>query len=336
MLGAMRTLATPPPAVVDRRTLSPAFGSYRGSIRRSELSLLAPDRLARLVTEKRWLWGAIVKDELMIAFCVVDLGYVSNGFAYAYSPATGLVSETTLVGLPRVSRVKQSATRRLDARFRHPKLSISVRQDDHDPLVTVSVTGPGLEVHATLDTRAAPPPITAVAPVEHGIVDVTEKRVLMPVRGSALVAGKRVSLDGALGGYDLSHGLLPRHTKWNWAFLMGHDTKGTPVALNVVQGWTREHECALWSGGELHGVPEARFEYDSARPLRAWKVTTPDESVNLVLTPGALHAEKKDLGVVKSEFKQALGTWSGTLSVDGTKVEIARAIGVAEEQDVLW
>lgn len=332
----MRALGSPPPNAVDRRTLSPAFGSYRGALRRSELSALAPDRLGRLATEKRWLWGAIVKDDLMIAYCVVDLGYVSNGFAYAYSPARGLVAETTLVGLPRVSRVKQSATRRLDARFRHPKLSIGVTQDDFDPLIAVSLTGPGLEVHATLDTRAAPPPITAIAPVDRGVVDVTEKRVLMPVRGSALVSGKRISLDGGLGGYDLSHGLLPRHTKWNWAFLMGHDTAGTPVALNVVEGWTREHECALWTGAELHGVPEAKFEYDTARPLREWKVTTPDRSVDLVLTPGALHAETKDLGLVKSAFKQALGTWSGTLSVDGVKIEIARAIGVAEEQDVLW
>ncbi len=332
----MRALGSPPPAVVDRLTLSPAFGSYRGSIRRSDLSALAPDRLGRLAIEKRWLWGAIVQGDLMIAFCVVDLGYVSNGFAYAYSTEGGLVSETTRVGLPRLSRVKQSATRRVDARFRHPSLSISVTQDDFEPLVTVSVTGPGLEVHATLDTSASPPPITAIAPVDRGIVDVTEKRVLMPVRGSALVDGKRVSLDGALGGYDLSHGLLPRHTKWNWAFLMGHDTSGVPVALNVVEGWTREHECALWTGAELHGVPEARFAYDPARPLAEWKVTTPDGSVSLVLRPSALHAETKDLGIVRSAFKQALGTWSGTLVVDGAKIEIARAIGVAEEQDVLW
>jgi hypothetical protein len=59
-------------------------------------------------------------------------------------------------------------------------------------------------------------------------------------------------------------------------------------------------------------------------------------SVDLVLTPSALHAETKDLGVVRSAFKQALGTYQGTLSVDGVKIEIARAIGVAEEQDVLW
>ena len=286
----MRPLASPPAAAVDPRTRLPAFGSYRGSIRRSDLALLAPSGLRRLAIEKRWLWGAITKDDLMIAFCVVDLGYASNAFVYAYSPALGLVAETTRVGLPRVSRVKQSGTMRLDARFRHPTLSIAVTHEDLAPLITVAVHAPGLEVHATLDTRGGPPPITAVAPVEGGVVDVTEKRVLMPVRGSALIAGKRVSLDGGHAGYDFSHGLMPRHTRWNWAFLMGHDTDGVPVAVNAVKGWTGSLECALWKGAEVHGIAEARFDYDPKQPLRAWRVTTPDDALNLVLTPGAVHA----------------------------------------------
>ncbi len=332
----MRALASPPDAVVDPRTGSPAYGSYRGALRRSDLTRLAPDLVSRVLTEKRWLWGAIVKDELMLAFAVVDLGYASNGFAYAYTPSEGIVAHTSIVGVPRLSRVRQTATRRIDARVRDPRLGIRVTHDDHDPQIEVALRSGTLEVHATMDTRGAPPPITAIAPVEKGVVDVTEKRVLMPVRGSALVRGKRVSLDGALGGYDFSHGILPRHTKWNWAFFMGRDASGVPVALNVVAGWTREHECALWAGGELHGVPEAVFAYDGARPTAPWKVTTPDGSVDVVLAPRAIHAEEKDLGVVRSAFKQAIGRYEGTLRVDGHAHGIRDVIGVAEEQDVVW
>lgn len=332
----MRALGSPPGSVVDRRTLSPAFGSYRGAIRRVDLSPLAKDPLSRLLTEKRWFWGSIVKDELMIAFAVVDLGYAANGFAYAYTPQDGIVAHASIVGVPRLSRVRQSATQRIDARLRDPRLGIRVTHQDQDPQIEVALHSGTLEIHATLDTRGAPEPITAIAPVDKGIVDVTEKRVLMPVRGSALVAGKRVSLDGALAGYDFSHGLMPRHTKWNWAFLMGHDIKGVPVALNVVAGWTREYECALWAAGELHGVPEAHFAYESARPTAPWKITTPDGSVDLVLTPRAIHAEKTNLGVVRSAFKQAIGRYEGTLRVDGRVHELRDVIGVAEEQDVVW
>ncbi len=295
-----------------------------------------PDRVSRLLTEKRWLWGSIVQDDLMLAFAVVDLGYASNGFAYAYTPNDGIVAQASIVGLPRLSRVKQTATHRIDARLRDPRLGIRITEDDHDPQIEISLRSSTLEIQATLDTRDAPSPITAIAPLDKGVVDVTEKRVLMPVRGSALVAGKRVSLDGALGGYDFSHGIMPRHTKWNWAFFMGRDKAGVPVALNVVAGWTREHECALWAAGELHGVPEAQFAYDTARPNSEWKITTPDGSVDLTLTPRAIHAEEKNLGVVRSAFKQAIGRYRGTLRVDGRAHEIADAIGVAEEQDVVW
>jgi hypothetical protein len=332
----MRALGSPPNSVVDGRTLSPAYGSYRGVLRRSDLTALAPDRLSRVLTEKRWLWGSIVQDELMLAFAVVDLGYASNGFAYAYTPNDGIVAHASIVGVPRLSRVKQTGTKRIDARLRDPRLGIRITHDDHDPQIEVALRSSTLEVHATMDTREAPEPITAIAPLEKGIVDVTEKRVLMPVRGSALVAGRRVSLDGALGGYDFSHGIMPRHTKWNWAFFMGRDTSGVPVALNVVAGWTREHECAMWAGGELHGIPEAKFEYDSARPTAPWKVSTPDGSVDLVLTPRAIHAEEKNLGVVRSAFKQAIGRYQGTLRVDRTVHQVRDVIGVAEEQDVVW
>ena len=332
----MRALGSPPQSVVDRRTLSPAFGSYRGTVRRSDLGPLAPDRIARLLTEKRWLWGSIVQDDLMLAFAVVDLGYASNGFAYAYTPQSGIVAHSSIVGLPRLSRVKQTATHRIDARLRDPRLGIRITHEDQDPQIEIALRSSTLEIHATLDTRGAPEPITAIAPLKDGVVDVTEKRVLMPVRGSALVAGRRVSLDGALGGYDFSHGIMPRHTKWNWAFFMGRDDKGVPVALNVVAGWTKEHECALWAAGELHGVPEATFAYDTKAPLNEWKITTPDGSVDLTLEPRAIHAEEKNLGVVRSAFKQAIGSYRGRLHALGRAFEIADVIGVAEEQDVVW
>jgi len=332
----MRALATPPLSAVDPKTLLPAYGSYRGSLRRSDLGPLAGDGVSKVLREKRWVWCSITQEDLMIALAVVDLGYASNGFAYAYVPGRGLVAHASVVGLPRLSRVKQTATRRIDARLRDPRLGIRITHEDHDPQLEVALRSSTLELNATLDTRQAPPPITAIAPLEQGVVDVTEKRVLMGVRGAALVAGRRLSLDGALGGYDFSHGLMPRHTKWNWAFFMGRAATGAPIAANVVRGWTREHECAVWTQSEVHGVAEAAFAYDPARPSADWKITTPDGALDLVLTPGAIHTEEKDLGVVRSAFKQAVGRYQGAVVIDGTRHAIEDAIGVAEEQDVVW
>ena len=154
----MRALGPPPVSVVDRRTLSPAYGSYRGALHRCDLGGLASDRVSRLLTEKRWLWGSIVQDELMIAFAVVDLGYASNGFAYAYTPNDGIVAHASIVGVPRLSRVKQTSTRRIDARLRDPRLGIRVTHDDLDPQIEVAVRSSTLELHATFDTREAPEP----------------------------------------------------------------------------------------------------------------------------------------------------------------------------------
>ena len=106
--------------------------------------------------------------------------------------------------------------------------------------------------------------------------------------------------------------------------------------MNVVAGWTGEHECALWADGELHGVPEATFQYDPAAPLRPWRVQTPDGALDLSLSPRSVHAERKDLGLVKANFKQVIGNYSGALTVGGKRHELAHAIGVGEDQDVYW
>ena len=42
----------------------------------------------------------------------------------------------------------------------------------------------------------------------------TEKRVLMPVVGEAVAAGKHYDLDGGLAGLDYTNGYLARHTAW--------------------------------------------------------------------------------------------------------------------------
>jgi hypothetical protein len=55
-----------------------------------------------------------------------------------------------------------------------------------------------------------------------------------------------------------------------------------------------------------------------------------------VLTPGGVHRETRDLGIVSSRFVQPVGSFSGTIEVLGRRLVIERALGVVEDQDVLW
>lgn len=339
--GRPAALPEIPPSVIDPRTGAPAWGSYRGAFRRIELAGLVRDRFERLATEKRWLWGTIATESALIAWAIVDLGYAASAFAFAWDRERGMIVDRSMMGVPRLCRVRQGQSSRLDARFVHLDLagrgaSLRMRSRDGDPAIEVAIELSDLEVHATLDTRGAASSLTAVAPVPGGRVSTTEKRVLMPVHGSALLAGRRIALDGALGGYDYTHGLLARRTRWNWAFLMGHTPRGERVGLNLVEGFVGAPECAVWIDDEPVPLAEGRFEFTREAPDREWRVRTADGAVDLVFTPGGVHAEHRDLGLVRARFVQPVGTFAGTIEAGGRRLELAGVPGVVEDQDVVW
>ena len=200
---------------------------------------------------------------------------------------------------------------------------------------------PRLEVDASLLAAGAAPPLTVIAPVGgDGTVNVTQKWAGMLAFGNLWAKGKRFVLDGGVGGLDYTHGYLARHTAWRWGFMCGRLPDGSPVGLNLVQGFneTRDdvNENALWLGGKLLPVGRARFEWNKNDPLDRWSVETLDGAVNLTFQPIGAHREERDLKVVKSHFVQPVGLYNGYLEVDGTRYEIKDVPGVTEDQDILW
>ncbi len=196
---------------------------------------------------------------------------------------------------------------------------------------------PGLEITATLDASHAPPAVGAIADLGGGSVDATEKRALLAVTGEARVDGRRVSLDGALGGYDYTHGLLPRDTRWRWAFVLGRAKSGERVAVNLVEGFTGEVECAAWVDGDAYPLHEGRFEMSMERPLDPWRIRTSDGAVDFTLTPGGMHADRTNLGIIRSQFVQPAGVYTGSLRIPGRgELVLDRALGVAEDQHAVW
>ncbi|MEZ4296013.1 MAG: DUF2804 family protein [Polyangiaceae bacterium] len=107
-----------------------------------------------------------------------------------------------------------------------------------------------LRINARI-SGASPAPLSVVAALGKDLVQATEKRASSP---SSAKLGRRSSppLDDAFAGFDRSHGYLPRHTVWRWAFAMGHTTTGEKIALNLVDGFVGEVECVVWIGDKMY------------------------------------------------------------------------------------
>lgn len=327
----VRSLAAAPLSFRDP-TGAPAFGSYAGPLPRVDLA--ERGLLARIARRKRWVWFGIGSEEILVSGAVVRTGYAITVFLFAYDLREGrMIVDETVLGPPRTARIGEDPHADGDlARFSFLRSHVALAPTGDALRLTARLRD--VDLDASMDFAGAPPPVSAIARLGDGLVNATEKRALAKVSGTAKLAGRSLSLDGALGGYDYTNGLLPRHTKWRWAFGLGRDADGAPVALNFCEGFVGEAECAAFTENDVLPLPEPVFELDASRPGLPWRLTA--EGVDLEFVPGAVHAQHTNLLFVRSRFLQPAGVFRGVVRAGGRELRLDALPGVVEDQDVLW
>ncbi len=331
----LRTLAPSPSSFLDARTGAPAIGSYEGPLPRIDVSKHLIDRAFR---RKKWLYVGLASSEVWVSLAIVRMGYATSAFAFVLDlDSHKMLADETIVGPPRAASIVDDVHGAgVLARFGFGKASLSIER--RGPTMELRARFGALAIDAALDESRSPPPISAIAELgAPGLISATEKRVLTTVRGSITTATQRIVLDestGAVGGYDYTHGLMPRHTQWRWAYAMGHAKDGQPIAFNLTSGFVGEAECAAFRASSIHPLCEPRFVFDVDHPERPWKLT--GDGIDLTFEVGAVHAQNTNLVLVRSKFLQPGGRFRGTIRIDGKDVEIDGVPGVVEDQDVLW
>ncbi|MFO0588002.1 MAG: DUF2804 domain-containing protein [Polyangiaceae bacterium] len=331
-------LAPPMRDVIDPATRQPLQGSFAGPLPPLDYGALGKSLPFRIAHEKAWYYVAIASPEVFVGVAVLRFGYVASTFAFLFErapsggPSGHFLTDRSMLAPPFAARYKGEdgiALRWLGDTCRFE------RSGDFGAF-DLEVKMTDFSIAARIEGAPKPTPISAVSALGGGLVQATEKRALLPTSGEVTLAGKRFSLDGAFGGFDRSHGYLPRHTVWRWSFAMGRAETGEAIAWNLVEGFVGESECAVWIDDQLFPVGEARFDFDPGRALRPWRITTTCGALDLTFDPGDIHAEHQDLGLVKTRFLQPVGAYSGTIKIGDRTLRISGVLGVAEDQDATW
>ncbi|MBJ6763528.1 DUF2804 domain-containing protein [Myxococcaceae bacterium JPH2] len=343
------------PASVATSQGEPRFGTYQGELPEVDLPRLlgpwAPARVKRLLRQKRWHYAFAATPEVAVLFAVVDLSYSSSAFAVAVDlKERKPLCDVSFLGVPGpLTVVGDKPGAGLEASFRTLGGRMAVRRgvDDEHYRVDLDVSRlrtKGMQAFrwtGELAVAGGPPALTVIAPVEgDGLVNVTQKRGGLLSSGTLEVAGRRFSMDGGVGGMDYTQGYLARHTSWRWAFAAGKLEDGTPLSLNLVEGFnessTEANENALWLGDKLYPLGRARFEYNAKELLDPWRLTTVDGAVDLRFRPFYAHREDRNLRLVVSRFAQPVGSFEGTVRVGNRTLTLSGVPGVTEDQDMLW
>ncbi|MYM27483.1 DUF2804 family protein [Duganella sp. CY15W] len=313
----------------------PLFGRYAGQVGNIDWTQLAKpfarSALWRRFHHKRWHYVALCTEQVFCAVAIVDLGWISTAFAYAFDRGEGdMLANFSQDGLPLISaKLANHAGESSSFKARNCHIAVDAQGDGSYQL---TLRCDFLEIDASFGPGASPL-LLATGPIDKGSVHATQKSSAMPLRGEVRTWREEYKLDGGVASFDYSNGLLARNTDWRWA--SAHNLE---LGFNLQAGYFGGHENALWLDGELYPLAAAHFLYDKKDALSPWHIFTEDDMLDLVFTPDGARRDNKKMVVAASRYLQPIGSFTGWVrsAPDQPKRMVTQLMGVTEDHSSRW
>ncbi|UGQ44617.1 DUF2804 domain-containing protein [Massilia endophytica] len=314
----------------------PLLGRFAGEAESFDWAGLAAPHarsaLWRRFHHKKWHYVALVSEQVLCAVAIVDVGWTSTCFGYAFDRNDGdIVANFSQDGRPfgASARVADSAGGSSSFSARGTSIDIEALADGRYRLTLVC---PYLEIDAEFGPPSAPL-LLATGTVNGGSVHATQKSPGMALSGEVRTWRDEYRLDGGAASFDYSNGLLARETSWKWASAHTLD-----MGFNLQAGYFGGNENALWLDGELIPLAPAHFIYDQKDPLEPWHIFTEDDQLDLIFTPESARRQDRRMVVAASRYIQPIGSFSGWVraSPDAPKRMVESLVGVTEDHYSRW
>lgn len=190
----------------------------------------------------------------------------------------------------------------------------------------VAVDQDGVALELALDER---PGIASIC--SHGATGYvwTRKQGGVGARGRLELPGRAAIEIDARAVIDDTAGYHARRTDWKWSAGVGAASDGTPLAWNLVAGVNDPlagSERTIWIGADAAEAGPARFAED----LSSVAVAAGGE---LRFAAEATRSRRENLLLVRSDYEQPFGTFSGSLPGG---VELREGFGVMERHSARW
>jgi hypothetical protein len=247
---------------------------------------------------KRWRYVAAFADELMLCAATAAVGPGRSSWWAVWDRRRGVLAEHTRTIGPGLVRFGDGGR---------------VRVADRGVTIDITIAeGGGVE-----------------SVNRHGAQYVwTRKQAARPFRGRVVMPGRTLEVAG-LAVVDDTAGYHARETEWWWSAGVGPDARGEPVGWNLVTGVNdgpAASERSIWSGDAAHEVGPVTF----AAGLTAVAF---QEGGRLTFEEEAVRARRDDMLVVRSDYRQPFGRYSGLLPGVG---RVDGGLGVMEHHVARW
>jgi hypothetical protein len=305
-------------------------------------------RLPRRLRLKHWEYWYLDTPDLVLGFVAADVGYLSKMLIHCIDKHDGDYYEVDRITYPqRFDHEANGYDTALEVEAFGVQMAFAsswTTDDAHRHEIDVrakpSLRKRGFELACRVDADfGTSEPLNVVYMPKHGGVGYTSKMMGLSGRGHVRIGEKRYPIDErAHVCRDLTKGILPRFTQWNWVFLSSTLPEGQRLSANLAN-WVTEStsENAIWVDGKLHVLPHPRFQHSRRHVDEPWSVRTDDGALSLVLIPA--HVTKQDLnvGLVRSCWRHPIGHAFGHIDLPGTlSTRLERVPAIWEEMRTVW
>ncbi|GAA4903459.1 DUF2804 domain-containing protein [Ferrimonas pelagia] len=341
------------PTVLDnlmRPDGQPRTGHFDGSVRCLGLDDFryfdAMDRpastWARRFHFKQFQFISLTSPEWIIGVAIANIGYVISAFCYRYQLKTGEIKETSWLKPFGVGC--ESTPSPYDGRASITGGSGQLLFNIVEGQWQFTLDALGIQADLALQSSPLSLPLAVCTPTGYNGWTYTQKHNALALSGSLSIDGAKQPVASMLAGYDFSAGYMRRETSWRWASINAQLPDGARLGLNLAAGVneTGTTENALWIDGERYLLGPVHFRFERHRPGgaasgRVWRIVSDDGRVDLHFTPKDKRAEKRNLLLLKSNFRQYIGHFNGTLmDGQGRKHRLDRVLGLTEDHYAKW
>ena len=341
----MRSLQTTPPRMVGDNG-SVHFGTFRTPFK--DVNILdAPlyswrvPRFWKKFRLKEWQHFGIITPTHYFGMVIFDAKFVGVSFFYAYDRTQNSRVEGT-----RQSRKMMSvASQMYDGFCRFEAsgyaLHIENKLDEGFHRIAVDIQSgrnfPGVQgefvVYEDIDKVE---PLVQVSPIT-GFRPFYTHKAAIPVSGEIRLGSEDIRIDkeNCIALIDEQKTYYPYFSFWKWATAAGYSDDGKLLAFNLCQNMISadedDNENCFWIDGKITCLKAARFDYGDV--LKPWKIRTTDGRLELSFAPaGQRHQKVNTAGIIRSNFHQPFGLYSGRFIDDQGKVHgISEFFGLAED-----
>ncbi|RXJ73284.1 hypothetical protein CS022_10660 [Veronia nyctiphanis] len=293
-------------------------------------------RWAKHFHYKQFQFVSIVTPDYIIGFAIADIRYLASGFAYVYDREKDSYEKYEWVkpkGVGYSTEPSPSEGRAfLGNTSKYLEFSIVRGQ------WSANINLPFIKCSICLQRPEGSKPLALCNQTGYNGWTYTQKHNTLTVLGEMIVHGNPICLDNALANYDFSAGYMRRDTSWRWASLNGRTETGT-VGFNLANGVneTGLNENALWINGERHLLGPVVFDFDRGDVSSPWRIYSFDGRLDLSFQPANFRKEKLNLWLLRSNFRQFVGVFSGYIhDSDGNKYVLDDMVGLTEDHYARW